>query len=108
MQRLFSTDHPYFVFDPNGDGIAYFSTIEERNRFAAECIEQYLDYAWDEEVRNIVAGVVTHNVQQTNREDRPEELDEESCDGEGFYWEPDCECRCNYELLPVSPRPAVI
>ena len=52
----------------------------------------------------MVAGVVTHSAQQVDRVDRPTELDEEGCDGEGVYWEPECNYRCNYKLLPVEPR----
>ena len=50
----------------------------------------------------VVAGVVTHSAQETDREDRPSELDEEGCDGDGIYWDPDCEYRCNYKLMPVD------
>jgi hypothetical protein len=102
MHCNFKKDRPYFVLDPEGDGITYFETIEERDKFADECIKQYLYDEWSEEVTNVVAGVVTHSTQQTDREDRPAELDEEGCDGDGLYWDPDCEYRCNYKLLPVD------
>ena len=102
MHWNFKKDRPYFVLDPEGDGISYFETIEERDKFAEECIRQYLDDAWSEEVVHVVAGVVTHSAQQTERQDRPEELDEEGCDGDGIYWDPDLEYRCNYEMLPLD------
>jgi len=103
MHWNFKKDHPYFVLDPEGDGITYFRTIEERDRFASECIAAYLDNGtWNADVTNVVAGVVTHRATETDREDRPAELDEEGCDGEGSYWESDCVYRCNYKLLPVE------
>lgn len=102
MHWNFKKDRPYFVLDPEGDGITYFKTISERDKFADECIQQYLDHTWNEEVVNVVAGVVTHSAQQTDREDRPAELDEEGYDGDGIYWNPDFDYMCNYKLLPVD------
>lgn len=90
------------MLDPDGDGIAYFETIEERDKYAADCIQQYLNDAWSKEVTSVVAGVVTHSVQEIDRKDRPENLDEEGCDGEGIYWDSGCEYICNYKLLPVG------
>ena len=102
MHWNFKKGRLYFVLDPEGNGISYFETIEERDDYAQECIQQYLDGAWSEEVVNVVAGVVTHSAQETDREERPDELDDEDCDDGGIYWEPDCDYRCNYKLLPVD------
>ena len=103
MNRNFSHSKPYFVYDPEGDGLTYFETQEERDAFAQECIRNYLDPdGWSVEVVNVVAGVVTHSAQQVDREDRPDELDEEGVDESGAYWDPDWEYKCNYALRPVG------
>jgi hypothetical protein len=105
MSWNFKVTTPYFVYDPEGEGMSYFETIEARDKFASECIEKYLcSDGWSEEVDNVVAGVVTHRAQQTNREDRPDELDEEGCDGEGVYWELDIDYMCNYRILPIRDK----
>ena len=105
MHWNFEKDRLYFVLDPEGDGITYFETIEERDAFAAESVKQYIDPAWnewDENVEYVVAGIVTHRAQQVDRIDRPDALDEEDCDGEGRYWPPDCLYKCGYKLLPAG------
>ena len=103
MHWNFNSDKPYFVLDPEGDGITYFATEEERDAFAENCIQQYFEDRWNEDVVNVVAGIVTHSAQQVDREDRPpdNELDEDECDHSGQYWEPDCEYICDYKLKPI-------
>ena len=105
MNWNFKTTHPYFVNDPEGDGMMYFETAEERDTYAAKCVEAYLDYydgAWSEEVTSVIAGVVTHSAQQVDRVDRPDDVDEEGIDGEGRYWDSDWDYVCNYKMLPVE------
>lgn len=103
MHWNFKSEAPYFVLDPEGDGITYFETIEERDSFAQDRIDQARDTdGWMEEVEYIIAGVVTHRATQTERQDRPDDLDENSADSNGDYWDPDEICRCNYKLLPLS------
>ena len=96
------TSKPYFVFDPQGDGFSYFETVEERDTFTKGVIDNYLDDTWDDEVSDIIAGVITHSVVQTDRTDRPadDDIDEDGLDGDGAYWEADLEYRCNYKLNP--------
>ena len=98
---------PYFVFDPQGDGFSYFETVEERDTFTKGAIDNYLDDTWDGEVTSIVAGVVTHSVVQTDRENRPsdEDLDEDGIDSAGDYWGGDLEYKCNYQLQPCHRVP---
>lgn len=91
----------YFLNDPNGNGFETFTTKEECEKNADDAIQYYLHDGWDEEVVNVVTGIITHQATQTDREERPNELDEEECDGEGQYWG-DFEYRCNYKLKPVK------
>ena len=106
MHWNFKKEKPYFVLNPEGDGITYFETIEERDKFAEKCIRGYLGDTWDEEVVNVVAGVITHSAQEVDRQDRPTELDEEDCDEEGNYWA-DYEYKCNFKMLPVDSGEAL-
>lgn len=99
-----SSKRPYFVFDPEGDGHTYYATEKERDE-AAEAIIQ--DYAqndeWSESVTQIIAGVITHNIQKTNQVPRPpdDELDEDGMDESGHYWGSVDEY-CNYELSRID------
>ena len=102
MRANFKPEAAYFVLDPGGDGLCYFATAEERDVFADACIDGYRDAdGWPEAVDYIIAGVVTHRATQTEREDRPNDLDEDGRDSKGDYWDPDELGRCNYKMLPV-------
>jgi len=79
--------------------------MEERDAYAKECIQSYLDDWWNESVSRIVAGVLTHRVKQTDREERPDTLDEDGCDEDGYAWG-DYDYSCNYELLPILAKNA--
>jgi len=104
MNWNFQKNKPFFVLDPEGGEVSYFETIEAANQFANECIKEYLDpdNIWSDEVVNVVAGKITHSAQQTDRVDRPEDIDKDDIDGEGDWWPPDCEYRCSYKLLPID------
>lgn len=107
MHWNFKPEAPYFVLDPEDGGITYHETIEARDAYAAKCIDGYkdVDNSWAEAVDYIIAGVVTHRATQTDREDRPDDLDEEGNSGDGSNWEADEEYRCNYKLLPLAENP---
>lgn len=92
------------MYDPVGDGFVYFATEQERDDYANDCIQGYLDDEWSEEVVNVVAGVLTHRATQVDRIDRPpkEELDEDGYDEEGICWPGDIDYLCDYKLLPLS------
>lgn len=106
MHWNFKPEAPYFVLDPEGDGITYFETIEERDAFAQDRIDQARDGdGWQEEVEYIIAGVVTHAATQTERQDRPDDVDENGEDSNGDFWDPYEQFRCNYKLLPLDPQP---
>ena len=92
--------HIYFLNDPE-NGFETFLTAEERDNVAAESIEHYLQDGWDESVTNVVTGVITHVATQTNRVERPSELDEDGCDEDGYDWD-EFDHRCDYKMLPVT------
>lgn len=97
-------DKPYFVYDPDGDGFSFFETEKERDGFAEDCIQLYLDDGWDDGVENVIAGEATHTAQQTDRIDRPtpDLLDADGCDEHGNDWNHnDFEYVCNYKMLPL-------
>lgn len=104
MHWNFKKETPYFVLDPDGDGMSYFGSEEERDKFAKACIRLYLDDGWDENVIHVLGGKVTHRATQVNREDRPDdvEIDEDGVDLEGNHWDGDMEYKCNYELKPLK------
>ena len=99
---IFSPDRPYFVHDPEGDGFSYYATEEERDKHAEECIQEYLDDGWSEEVVFVMAGKITHRATQVDLEKRPDNLDEDNLDEEGNYWDSDWDYKCNYELRPIE------
>jgi len=96
-------DKPYFVHDPEGDGFTFFATEQERDEYAKECIEGYLDDGWSEEVVFVIGGKVTHQAKQCDLVERPpeDEIDGDGNDLEGRYWDSDWTEMCNYRLLPL-------
>lgn len=99
-------EYRFWVYDPAGDGMIYYKTEADRDAAAQEIIDNYLDDTWGEEVENVCCGVVTHSVQMTNRRDRPDDLDEEGCDGSRQYWPDDVEYFCNYEMIAFPENAA--
>jgi len=99
-----SEDTPYFVFDPEGDGFTYFKDEAERDSYAEDCILEYLEEGWSEEVVNVVSGEITHRATQTNLVQRPDdaELDEDGYDEEGKHWPTEWDYICDYEMLPLN------
>jgi hypothetical protein len=98
--------NPYFLYDPNGDGVQFFATQEERDQAAKDIIEECLDGGeWGAGVDEIVAGVVTHKSTKVDILKRPpdEEIDDDGLDLEGNYWG-DYNERCNFELKPIDPQ----
>jgi hypothetical protein len=100
----FSPDRPYFVHDSEGDGFYYYATEDERDNYAKECIQGYLDDGWSEGVESVIAGKITHHATQVDREDRPENIDQDGVAEDGSYWDPDCDFKCNYSLLPINEQ----
>lgn len=92
----------YFVYSDES-GFETFETAEERDEYAALCIEGYLnDAAWSDAVTSVVCGEITHRAAEVNRIDRPDDLDEEGCDEEGRYWPENMDAFCDYEMCPIE------
>ncbi len=96
-----SPEFSYFVYCGGGDGFMYFATPEDRDKYSEQVISEHLDEGWSEEVKNIVAGQVTHSAQMVNKVERPADLDEDSCDADGEYWD-EFDYKCGYELLKLQ------
>ena len=99
--------HPgyrFWLFDPAGDGMTYYRTAEDRDKAAAVAIDTCRgdgDEGWDEDgLEGIAAGEVTHVARVTDKKMRPDDLDDEQCDGEGTYWG-DFEWMGNYTMVPL-------
>lgn len=96
-------DYRYWLYNPEGDGMTYYRTKEDRDKAGAEAVAAYLDDGWTEEVEYVAAGEVTHSAQCLNKKQRPDDIDEEGCDGEGTYWG-DFTWIGNYALEPMVPN----
>lgn len=93
-------EYKYFLYERD-NGMMFFKSIEDRNKWFESIKDSYLDDCWDEDVVNILAGEVTHITSEVNRIERPENLDENGYDSEGRYWHPEWMWMCNYELKPL-------
>lgn len=101
--KTLKTEFKFWLYDPNGWGMRYFKSEEERNTAVKGLIDSYYsDDGWEEEVLEISAGEVTHIIQEINRIDRPEVLDENDYDEDGNYWNSDWDSLVNYELRPIK------
>ena len=97
-------DYPFWLFDPEWEGMMYFRTEADRDSAAEDAIAGHLDECWSEEVGQVACGVVTHFAQCLDKTERPAELDEENCDGEGSHWPDDMAWRGNYKMEPLTPN----
>jgi len=98
-----SKERKFFVHEPEGDGFTYFSDEKERDDFAADLIQEYLQDGWGEGVEDVVTGVLTHTAEKTNVRYRKDQIiNEEGCDGEGIWWDEDWDYTCNYELTSLD------
>ena len=93
----------YFVYDPNGDGYYEFETEAQAIKEANDCLDNYLDDGWDEEVVNVTCGKVTHRATQTDFIERPpsQELDDDGCDLDGDHWKDEWDHKCNYKMKAI-------
>jgi hypothetical protein len=93
--------YSFFLYDPLGDGLISYATEAERDGAAERIIDTYLDDMWDDEVTDVLGGIITHQASMVNRMERPadDQLDENMSVG-GFGWPPGMEYRCDYELKP--------
>ena len=94
-----TAEYRFFYYDGEGDGFVYFKCAKLRDACANEAIIDHLWDTWDESVENIIVGEATGQATKVNVELRPDELDEDGCDEEGNYWDPDWGYTCNYKAL---------
>ena len=96
-------DYRFWLYDAEGDGMVYFRDQDSRDKAGAIAIERHLcEDGWSDEVEYVSAGETTHYAQVLLKKLRPDDLDEESCDGSGTYWPDDTEWRGNYTLSPMT------
>jgi hypothetical protein len=89
-------DYRYWLYDPEGDGMTYYRTQEDRDNAGKQAVEMYLsDGEWDDQVERVTAGMVTHYAQLINKEQQPDNLENEGCDD----WIGD------YALKSIAPKP---
>ncbi len=98
----FHPSRPYFLYNPEGDGFYYYATEDERDKAVEKEIDTYLDDLWDDSVVHVMVGKITHQVVQTEREDRPDDVDAEGLSGDGSYWDSECEYKCNYGIKRID------
>jgi hypothetical protein len=95
-------EYRYWLHDPEGDGMTYWRTAEDRDKAAERVIAAYLSDCWAEETEYVCAGEVTHTAQVKDKRMRPDDLDEDGIDGQGEYWPLDMAWRGNYTLEPIG------
>jgi len=79
-----------------------FNTEKEALDKANEWIQSYLDRdGWSEIVDFIHVCKITHSSKECDRQDRPDTIDEEGCDGEGEYWPSNLDYKINYKMKPI-------
>jgi len=90
----------YFLYDPE-NGFETFETNKKCLEEANNSIQHYLHDGWDENVENVVIGIITHSAMKTNVEHKPnnpEEAEDINCSNEFAY-------TCDYEMLPSNLPP---
>lgn len=94
----------FFSYCPE-DGFELHETAEEAKKRASKQLDLEAFYAaddgWHEDVETICWGHVAEIATQTDREERPDDLDEDGYSQDGSSWD-DHEYRCNYQLM--SPK----
>lgn len=102
-----SAEYRFWLYDPEGNGMAYYWSKEKRDADANEAIQNYLDESWSDEVESVCAGEVTHIAQVLDKQMRPDDLDEDEIDGDGNSWTDGMEWRGTYTLEPI-PAPMLL
>lgn len=101
-------EYRFFLHDPEGDGMRYYRTVEERDADAGDAIQSYLDDCWSEDVVRVVAGEITHHTVakdvelRPKREDFDNDEDHEQAVSEGGFSSHDGDYCCNYVLAPIT------
>lgn len=94
-------EYQYFLFERD-NGMMFFKSIQDRQDMFDSLKDCYLDDVWDEEVENIVAGEVTHATTPTDLKKKPDNLNEDGEDEEGFCWPSQWDYMCDYALTALS------
>jgi hypothetical protein len=100
------SEYPFWLFDPEWEGMMFFRTEEDRDAAAEDAIAGYLDEGWSEEVEQVCCGVVTHSAQCIDKDMRPDNAPlDQDCDCEdGSHWPSDMAWRGNYTMEPLTPN----
>lgn len=99
-----SAEYPYWLYDADGEGMAYYRTREARDDAAARALADYRtpDDRWDEAVEWVAVGEVTHFAQCIDKKMRPTETElDGGYDSDGAYWG-DALWRGTYTMAPVK------
>lgn len=98
-----SPERTFWCYSPEGDGLTFWATAQERDDYAKEEIRTYLDdNEWSEEVEGVIAGQVTHIATAVDIQRPVGELDEDGYDEDDQGpWEDSDQIRCNYALMPL-------
>ena len=101
-----STTHLYGLYDPDGEGVTFHKSQEDRDAYAKKLIEEYLtEGEWNEEVTQVFAFVVTDRATAVNIIERKGELDDDGYDENDEYWQShDVDYKCDYELRPFPVK----
>lgn len=100
------SEYRFFLYDPEND-FMYFKTATERDNAAYSVIRTNLDDCWAEEVKQIVAGEITHHTVRCNVELRPKREDyDNSEDWEDALGEfgGDWDYKCDYKIAPLDVK----
>ena len=91
----------YFLYDPE-NGFETFETKDEQWKAAEEVIEGYLDDEWDEEVEDIVCGIITRKSTKCEIMKKPKIIDSNGYDEAGWHWPKGMKYRYNYEMRNIE------
>jgi hypothetical protein len=96
--------HTFWLYSPEGDGLTFWKTAEERDDYAKKEIRTYLDDdRWFEEVEQVIAGVVTHVTRPSSITRPVGVIDENGYDEEdNGPWEDENDAKCDYTLQPIA------
>lgn len=95
------TTYNFFVMCPE-EGFQVFETIDDALDAADDRIKGYLVDEWSEEVTGVCAGKITHRAKMCDQVFPDGEINDDGVDEAGDYWDPDCDYKCNYKMLPVE------
>ena len=100
----YKTGYDFFLNDPE-DGICFFKEKAKRDEAAKIAIKQYCDPVdgWNEDVSNVIVGIVTGSAQQVDIIKPIGEIDEDGLDKNSEYWGDGFEYKCGYAIKPVTP-----